>query len=507
MTTSTDRDELPLEKLPTGIGGFDFLCEGGLPLNRLALVAGAAGSGKTVLALQFLAAGAMAGSPGVFVTFEERPASLRRNLRSLGWEIDGWERDGLLTFVDASPAPELAPVSTGEYDLSGLIARIRHAIQRTGATRVALDSLGASLHQFLDPSGVRGEIFRLADELDRMGVTTILTSERSDDFAAAGIQNLEEFVADTVVVLRNSLEDERRRRTIEVLKCRGSGHRAGQYPFTIVPNDGIVIIPLAALELGQPSTSVRIPSGIAELDALCGGGFFRDSVVLVSGATGTGKTLCVTHFVHAGASAGERALLFGFEESADQLRRNAAGWGCDFEPLERAGSLQLHCEYPERANLEQTLLRMRERIDEFQPQRVAIDSLSAIERSVPPRSFREFVIALTSMMKERQIAGVMTATSPGLLGGASVTEAHISTLTDSIVLLRYVELRGEVHRGLTVLKMRGSHHDKGIRSFTIDGEGMHIGDPFRSVFGILAGNLRPLPADPESRLRDMFAGD
>jgi circadian clock protein KaiC len=227
---------------------------------------------------------------------------------------------------------------------------------------------------------------------------------------------------------------------------------------------------------------------------MCGGGFFRDSIILVSGPTGTGKTLITTEFLAAGDKAGERCLLFAFEESREQLFRNAAGWGVDFARMEAEGRLKVVCAYPESAPLEDHLISMKRMIDEFAPNRVAVDSLSALERVAPVKSFREFVIGLGSFVKHKEIPGLFTATTSSLLGGTSITETHISTTTDSIILLRYVELHGRMRRGIAVLKMRGSPHEKDIREFTIDHEGLHIGEPFREVAGILAGRFAYLPS-------------
>jgi len=221
---------------------------------------------------------------------------------------------------------------------------------------------------------------------------------------------------------------------------------------------------------------------------MCGGGVFRDSVILVSGATGTGKTLTVTQFMKGGAAAGERCLLLAFEESREQLFRNAHGWGVDFEQMEHDGLLRVSCDYPEVEGLEDRLLAIQRAIEEFKPQRVALDSLSALERVGTMKAFREFVISLTSFIKHQEITGLFTSTTSSLMGGSSITEGHISTLTDSIILLRYVEMFGEMKRGITVLKMRGSVHDKRIRELTISEKGMQLGRPFRNVTGILAGS-------------------
>lgn len=271
-----------------------------------------------------------------------------------------------------------------------------------------------------------------------------------------------------------------------------------------MPSDGIIVIPLSAIELRQRSGDVRVTSGNADLDQMCGGGLFRDSIILVSGATGTGKTLMVTHFVNGGVAANERCLLLAYEESREQLGRNASGWGVDFERLEQAGNLRVVCEYPESASLEDHLVRIKQHIDDFGPNRIAMDSVSALERVSTRRGFREFVLGVTSFLKHQEITGLFTSTTPTLTGGTSVTEAHISSITDTIVLLRYVELFGEMRRGLTVLKMRGSTHDKDIRELIIDHHGMHIGKPFRNVAGILAGNPMQIGLAEVQRLDQLF---
>lgn len=488
MTESSTIPEEALQKLSTGIRSFDIISKGGLPKNRTTLISGTAGSGKTVFAMQFLASGIRDGDEtGVFVTFEESANDIRANMRGFGWDLEEMERNGQLVFVDASPDPEVETVETGSFDLGALLARVQHAVRKVNATRVAVDSLGAVFSQFSDQSIVRRELFRIASALKAMGVTAVLTAERTSDYGPVARFGVEEFIADNVMILRNALEDENRRRTIEILKFRGTDHEKGEFPLTIVANGGIVIIPLSAIQLKQKSSSVRVTSGNPELDAMCGGGFFRDSVILVSGATGTGKTLTVTEFLKGGAANKERCLLLAFEESRDQLFRNAIGWGIDFEAMERDGLLKVVCDYPEVTGLEDWLISIQAVIHEFKPQRVAIDSLSALERVGSIKAFREFAIGITSFMKQQQITGLFTSTTAALMGGTSITETHISTLTDSIILLRYVEMFGEMKRGLALLKMRGSLHDKKIREFKIDAGGMHIGDPFRNVTGILAG--------------------
>jgi len=477
-----------LQRVKTGIDAFDELVMGGLPRQRTTVVGGTPGSGKTVFATQFLAHGiTQCDEPGVFVTFEEAPADIEANMIGFGWELGRWRDEGKLAFVDASPA-DRDELVIGEFNLSALLARIMHAAREVDAKRVVLDSMAQLFDHFItDQMALRRELFRIASALKQAGLTVLMTAERNSEYGEITRHRMEEFVADNVIILRNVLERERRRRTIEVLKMRGGRHVEGEAPFTLVSDGGVVAVPLTSLRLEQQSSDTRVTSGNAEIDRMCGGGLFRDSVTLVSGATGTGKTLLVTHFLAGGVEAGEKALLLGYEESRGQLFRNALGWGVDFQKMEEEGRLKVVCLYPEAQGLPDHLLTIRTLVKEFGPQRIAIDSLSALERVAPETGFREFLISLTSFIKKNEIAGLCTATSKSLIGGESASEQHISTLTDSIVLLRYIQERQTMHRGMMVLKMRGSEHSKEIRRFHIDGHGMHLGEAMGDAPNVFTG--------------------
>jgi circadian clock protein KaiC len=493
-----------VNKLPTGIPGFDDIASGGVPLGRSTLVAGTAGSCKTIVATQFLVSGIRNyDESGVMVTFEESPTDIRLNAMSFGWDLQQYEEEARFAFVDASPDPGRKVVLTKGYDFSALLARIEHAARKVGAKRVAIDSINSIFSQFVDSGWVRGELLRIIEGMKRLGLTAVITTERNIDYGELTRYGVEEFVTDNVVILRNLLENQKRRRTIEILKFRGTNHQKGEFPFTITEK-GAAVVSLTALELTQSSSDDRISMGNKDIDEMCGGGLFRDAMVLLSGATGTGKTLLSSTYIAEGCKSREKGLIFAYEESAEQLRRNASGWGLDFHTWEERDLLRVVCAYPESLGVEDHLLRIKHEIDTFKPDRVSVDSLSAIERVFNPKTFREFIISVTSLLKSRGISAVFTSTTEALLGGMTLTESNISSITDAILILRYAELMGEMQRGIAVLKMRGSDHDKSIRRYEIDSHGIHVGRAFQDVAGILAGNATKLVIGEEQKLSKMF---
>lgn len=494
-TSAKQTETASVNKVKTGIAGFEEISYGGLPRGRTTLISGSSGSGKTIFACQFLVEGIRRfNETGIFVTFEENVNDLTNNVKSFGWDITTYKNENRWRFVDASLPFEAETRIVGEYDLNALILRIEAAIKEIKAKRVVLDSIGSLFHHFQDPSLIRRELLKIISFLKKKNVVTIITSERLEEYGLVSRFGVEEYITDNVVILRNVLEQEKRRRTIEILKYRGSLHSAGEQSFVIDPEDGLVIIPLTRLQLTQRSHETRVTSGNKRLDEMCCGGFFKDSIVLISGATGTGKTLMVTEFIKGGFSSKEKTLFLAYEESREQLVRNARSWGVDFEKMEKAGQLQIHAIYPETASLEEHLLNIQKLIEEFGPTRFALDSLSAIERGSSKKNFREFLIALTSFLKKKEVIAIFTSTSASIVGGTSVTDSHISTITDAIILLRYAEVFGDIHRVITILKMRGSMHTKGIFEFDIKGDGMTINtERFEMLSGILGG--LPVPKE------------
>ena len=475
-------------RLVTGIPGFDAITDGGLVQGRPVLLVGTAGTGKTIFGLQYLATGAREfGEPGVLVTFEEVPEDIVRNAGSFGWDLADLVASGQLVVVDASPDAS----SDADFDFAALVGELERAVRSTGAKRVVLDSIGALFPAFRDPLVVRKGLRHIVEALRPLGVTTIISAERSEEYGPIARFDVEDFVVDGIVVMRNPLERRTRSRTIEVLKLRGAPHMSGEFPFTIRDQAGIEVIPRPVFELRQAASSKRVTTGNETLDRMCGGGFFTDSVVLVTGSTGTGKTLLGCEFINAAAANGERALYLSFEESRNQLLRNAGSWGIDLAGHDQAGNLRLEFRRPERMLLENLLLEIRGMVDEFEPNRIVVDGMTSLERSSLPDSFREFTVAVVSFMKERNIAVVFTNTDPvGEIETHAIDESHISTMTDGIVVLRYIETPKGLKRGLMVLKMRGTSHDSAVHAYRITDGGLEMGDALSDVVGFIRGAPR-----------------
>jgi circadian clock protein KaiC len=477
-------------KLATGIAGFDDVSMGGLPRRRATVLAGQAGTGKTVFAGQFLAEGVRRGQPGIFVTLEESADDLRQNLGTLGFDIGAWEAAGDWRFVDASPVLERdddGGVTVLPYRPETLAAQIGHAVDATGADRLVLDSLNAILRLHDDARTARAAVRSLITTLRAMGVTVVMTvetaSSSTDGLSAHG---LEEFVADNVVLLAHHHEGRVRRRTIEVLKMRGAMHHKGEVSFTVLPGQGMLVLPMLRMFSGELEQPVRISSGSPDLDRMLGGGLLSGSSFLISGPTGTGKTMLASQFLAAGAEAGEPVMMLAFEESHEQVLRSAAGWGLDFARHESAGLLRIAAAYPDVASLDDHLVEIEALVRRHRPKRMAIDSATALERLGTESSYREFVSRLTAVLKQAGVTSVLTASTPALFGGSSVTDLSVSALTDGIVLLRYVEDSGAIKRAVSVLKARGTAHDSAIRELQITDRGAVIGEPMSTHAGVLS---------------------
>jgi len=461
-----------LPKSPTGIPGMDEITGGGLPTGRPTLVAGSAGCGKTLFAMEFLVNGAMHyDEPGVFIAFEENAEELAQNVASLGFDVKELMKQKKLS-IDYVRVERTEIEEAGEYDLDGLFIRLGHAIDSIGAKRVAMDTIEVLFGALPNQGILRAELHRLFRWLKDKGVTAVVTAERGEGTMTRF--GLEEYVADCVITLDHRVTEQVSTRRLRIVKYRGTLHGTNEYPFLIGKN-GISVLPITSLALEHEAPSERMSTGIKELDDMLDGkGFYVGSSILISGTAGTGKTSITSAFVDAACRRGERCLYFAFEESPSQIVRNMYSIGIDLAPHVKKGNLQFYATRPTLYGLEMHLVTMYDLIKEKKPQVVVLDPITDF---FAIGSIGEVKAALTRMidfLKTEQITALFTSyTSEDQ--SADQTIVGVSSLIDTWLSLRNLESNGERHRGLFVLKSRGMAHSNEIRSFQLTAEGIKIG--------------------------------
>ncbi|MGZ3535273.1 MAG: circadian clock protein KaiC [Thermodesulfobacteriota bacterium] len=476
-----------LEKVRTGIEGLDEITNGGLPRGRPTLVCGSAGSGKTLLGMEFLVRGATRfNEPGVFMSFEESAEELTKNVASLGFDLNRLTASKRL-LVDYVHIERSEIEETGEYDLEGLFIRLGNAIDSIGAKRVVLDTIESLFAGLPNPSILRAELRRLFRWLKKKGMTAIITGERGENTLTR--HGLEEYVSDCVILLDHRVANQVSTRRLRVVKYRGSIHGTNEFPF-LIDERGITVMPITSLGLKHIVTSQRISTGIPRLDTMLGGkGYFRGSTILVSGTAGTGKTSIAAHFVDAACRRGERSVFFAFEESPSQIIRNMRSIGIDLHQWVEKGLLQFHAERPTVYGLEAHLASMEKIIDLFKPRVVIVDPVTNLISVGSEADVKAMLIRLLDQMKSNQTTALFT-TLTGASGSLELTEVGTSSLTDTWLLVRDMEIGGERNRGLYILKSRGMAHSNQIREFLLTDKGVDLLDVYVGPSGMLTGSAR-----------------
>ncbi|HEV2401001.1 MAG TPA: circadian clock protein KaiC [Candidatus Sulfotelmatobacter sp.] len=476
-----------LPKAPTGILGLDEITQGGLPKGRPTLVCGSAGCGKTLLSMEFLVRGATQfGEPGVFMAFEESTEELTQNVRSLGFDLNKLVKQKKLA-LDFVRVERNEIEETGEYDLEGLFIRLNAAIDSIGAKRVVLDTIEALFSGLQNEGILRAELRRLFRWLKDKGVTAVITGERGDGTLTR--RGLEEYVSDCVILLDHRVTDQVSTRRMRIVKYRGTTHGTNEYPF-LIDEDGFSVLPITSLGLQHEVSNERISSGVERLDSMLGGkGFYRGTTILVSGTAGTGKTSLASHFVQAACERGERCLYFAFEESPGQLARNMRSIGIDLGKYLKKGLLQIHSSRASYYGLEMHLAQIHKMVQEIKPKIVVIDPIGALVSAGTRRDANAMLIRLIDFLKVTGITAMLTNLTSG--GDAlERTEIDISSIVDSWILLRDVELGGERNRAMYVLKSRGMHHSNQLREFLLTDHGIDLLDVYVGPQGVLTGSSR-----------------
>lgn len=497
------QEEISLETLAksrTGINGLDDITGGGLPKARPTLVSGSAGSGKTLMALEFLVRGAtLFDEPGVFMAFEETEHELIKNVASLGFDLKKLIEEKKL-YIDYVHIERSEIEETGEYDLEGLFIRLNQAIEAVGAKRIALDTLESLFSGFSDTGILRAELRRLFRWLKAKGVTAIITAERGEN--ALTRHSLEEYVSDCVILLEHVERNHIYTRRLRIVKYRGTKHETNDFPF-LIDDEGISILPITSLTLDHAVSNERISSGITALDQMLGGaGFFKGSSILVSGTAGTGKTSLCGHMADAACRRGEKVLYLSFEESSKQIVRNLGSIGVHLEKWENENLLKFHSERVSINGLEGHLTLIHKLINLFEPAVIILDPINAYLSNDDELEAKSMIVRLIDYIKSKNITGFFTTLTTAA-GVEATTAIDISSLMDSWLLLRDIEENGERNRGLYVLKSRGIANSNQIREFLITSHGVDLKEVYLGSTGILTGSSRKVQEliDQEEELR------
>jgi circadian clock protein KaiC len=485
--SSAPRELLPLEKTPTGIPGFDEISEGGLPKGRTTIVCGGAGCGKTMLGIEFLVRGAQEyNEPGVLMAFEETPEDIARNVASLGFDIEALanQKKLFLDFISVEPH-EIQ--ESGDYDLEGLFIRLQSAVDAVGAKRVMFDTLEALFSGFKNPGILRAEFRRLFRWLKDRGLTTVITAERGEGTLTR--HGLEEYVSDCVILLDHRIKDQISARRLRIVKYRGTKHGADEYPF-LIDERGMSILPLTSLQLQHTVSNERISSGVPDLDEMLEGkGYFRGSSVLVTGTAGSGKTTLAASFVDAACRRGERCLYIDFEESREQVARNMTSVGLDLDQWSKKGLLTHEAWRPTQFGIEMHLLRIHKFIEKVKPQCVVIDPITNLMNGSSDKEVYSMLMRLLDFLKVSGITALFVSLTSGG-GDTEQTTVGISSLTDTWILLRDLELNGERNRCIYVLKSRGMAHSNQLREFVLTRDGIKLLPVYIGPGGVLTGSSR-----------------
>ena len=476
-----------LPKSPTGIIGLDEITGGGLPTGRPTLICGEAGSGKTLLSLEFIVRGAMEfNEPGVFMAFEEKADELAMNVASLGFDLNKLQKEKKIR-VDHVHIERVEIEETGEYDLDGLFIRLGHAIDSIGAKRVVLDTIENLFSGLSNDRILRAELVRLFHWLKDKGVTAIITGERGDGKLTR--HGLEEYVSDCVILLDHRVIDQISTRRLRIVKYRGTVHGTNEYPF-LIDEDGISVLPVTSLHLAKEIQTDRISTGIPGLDQMLGGkGFFKGSSILVSGTAGTGKTSIAAYFAAETCKRGEKCIYFSFEESPKQIVRNMRSIGLDVQQYVDSGLLNFHASRPTLYGLEMHLVAMHKHIRLFKPDTVVLDPITNLITIGSVGDVKSMLVRLIDFLMEEQITVMFTALSLNTIVNEQ-TDEGVSSLVDAWLLVRDIEFNGERNRGMYVMKSRGMKHSNQVREFLITDTGLSLVDVYLGPDGVLTGSAR-----------------
>jgi circadian clock protein KaiC len=470
----------------TGIAGLDDILGGGFTPNRLYLLEGMPGSGKTTLALQFLLEGARKGEPVLYVTLSETQEEIRSVADSHGWDLKGVTIRELVPSEDTlDPAEQYTVFHPSEVELSDTTKKILEDVNSLKPTRVVFDSLSELRLLAGNALRYRRQILALKQFFAGRRCTVFLL----DDLTSAEHDLQVQSIAHGALMLEHTMPAfGGMRRRLRVTKYRGSDFRGGYHDYAI-RRGGLEVYPrLVAAEHRRESSRERLRSDLAGLDKLLGGGLERGTSTLIQGAAGTGKSTISSLFCTRAAERGERSALFIFDESVNTLYSRTQGLGINLKTHVDAGRVIVRQVDPAELSPGEFVHSIRRVVEEEGARIVVIDSLNGYLNSMPDEKFLIIQLhELLTYLGQQGVATVLVAAQHGLMGSQMSGPIDASYLADAVMLLRYFEAEGEVRQAISVVKMRGGEHERSIREFSMRGGKIAIGEPLRNYRGVLTG--------------------
>ena len=465
------------DRVSTGVDGFDALIGGGFPRGSLVLMAGEAGSGKTIFSAQYLYHGASkVAEPGIYVSFAENRETFLGNMKKLKMDFERLEQEGKFRFLDYATITEKAVTET--------LTNVLSEIDRLKARRLVIDPFTALAQAFKGPIDARVAIHTILGKMVRQaGCTTLLITEKTSGVRQMGL-GIEEFVADGVVLLTLSSRRRRLERRLQVVKMRGTNASKEGVRYDIREH-GITIYQFAQIKPVEKTYAKKLSTGINGLDEALGGGLPESSVTMVAGASGTGKTTIALHFIVEGARRNEKGLFVSFDEPEARLVQYGEGFGWDVKRFQDNGLIWIKYLPLDADNIDEQFLRVENLLRELQPARFVIDSVASVERVMAEGEYVEHMKRWSSSLAADGVTVLFTAPSEKM---RSVTGTEISTFVDNIISLRDVELESTLKRSLTVFKARGIAHDRDIREFEITPNGVVMKGKFAGAWRIMANH-------------------
>ena len=487
MRTTTRSHNSPAEtSASTGIQGLDDVLAGGLTPNRLYLLEGVPGSGKTTLAMQFLMEGVRRGEPVLYVTLSESEEELRGVAASHGWSLEGITVRELAPSEDSlRPDEQYTMFHPSEVELGETIKTILADVDRVKPARAVFDSLSELRLLAGNPLRYRRQILALKQFFSGRQCTVLLLDDMTSTDHDLQVQS----IAHGAVRLEQMYpEYGAERRRLIVLKFRGRRFRGGYHDYVIRPGGLVVYARLIASEPRPPIVMERLASGLSEMDALMGGGIERGTSTLIVGAAGTGKSTLAAQFAAAAAQRGQKSALFLFDESTNTLLSRTASLGMDLQRNQAEGSVTFQQIDPAELCPGEFTHAIRHAVENLGVTIVVIDSLNGYLNAMPGEKFLVVQLhELLSYLGQRGVATLLIGAHQGLIGSAMITPVDASYLADAVILMRYYETKGEVRQVVSVMKKRGGAHERTIRDFRMENGGIHIGAPLRDFRGVLTG--------------------